>query len=166
MVKVKHYKHDYNCQNSNSTRCESPVPRATCYSGLSLRERYKQAMETLSSWNTKMRGLVILYEASAISYVVGHSNLWNQNYMLIDGGPASNEPMYTTPTQARVKFNLFYTLNRLSGSTQAAGTTPPANAMKKIDTLVLTHDDVDHKRGTWLAIDSVVSSNELLFCRN
>jgi phosphoribosyl 1,2-cyclic phosphodiesterase len=67
--------------------------------------------------------------------------------MLIDGGPASTEPMYTTDIQSRVKFNLFYTLNRLSGSTLAAGTAPPANAMKKIDTLVLTHDDVDHKQG-------------------
>ncbi len=67
--------------------------------------------------------------------------------MLIDGGPGSTEPMYTTDVQARVRFNLFYTLNRLSGSTLASGTAPPANVMKKIDTLVLTHDDVDHKQG-------------------
>ncbi len=69
--------------------------------------------------------------------------------MLIDGGPGSSEPKYTTETQARVKFNLFYTLNRLSGSTLASGSTPPANVMKKIDTLVLTHDDVDHKQGKY-----------------
>ncbi len=68
--------------------------------------------------------------------------------MLIDGGPGSTEPKYTTEVQARVKFNLFYTLNRLSGSTLTSGSTPPANVMKKIDTLVLTHDDVDHKQGT------------------
>lgn len=69
--------------------------------------------------------------------------------MLIDGGPGNIEPMYVEhETQARARFNLFHTLNRLSGSTAGAGASPPPNVMEKIDTLVLTHDDVDHKQGT------------------
>lgn len=80
--------------------------------------------------------------------------------MLIDGGPTSNELMYTTPTQARMKLNLFYTLNHLSGATLAVGTTPLENIIQKIDTLVLTHDDLDHKRGTWFSIDSAILYNK------
>lgn len=75
--------------------------------------------------------------------------------MLIDGGPTSTEPMYTVDVQSHVRFNLFQALNRLSGSNLASGTTPPANVMKTIDTLVLTHDDVDHKQGTQTALVTI-----------
>lgn len=101
----------------------------------------------LLEYNETGTGDTVRLSYSGLCDVLTHWGLCFRSYktyMLIDGGPGSTEPMYTTDVQARVRF----TLNRLSGSTLASGMAPPANVMKKIDTLVLTHDDVGRRPQT------------------
>ncbi|KAF9450718.1 hypothetical protein P691DRAFT_773715 [Macrolepiota fuliginosa MF-IS2] len=86
------------------------------------------------------------------AFILEYSGVTGQNeYMLIDGGPVSGAPLYNDSdkaTHSNVRYNLFNTLNFLSGDASLrAGITPPAQPMKKINTLVLTHDDADHKEG-------------------
>lgn len=77
--------------------------------------------------------------------------MYFQTSMLVDGGPASNKRFYAPPAVGRPKHNLFYLLNHLSESRD------PLHKLTSIDTLVLTHDDEDHKQGDNLMHTSLFS---------
>ncbi|THU92705.1 hypothetical protein K435DRAFT_862202 [Dendrothele bispora CBS 962.96] len=66
-------------------------------------------------------------------------------FIVIDGGPSRIGRYYVAPDVAQPKHNLFTLLNWLSGDGKA--TKPAKGLLKEIDTVVLTHDDEDHKQG-------------------
>ncbi|KAF8643546.1 hypothetical protein AX16_008934 [Volvariella volvacea WC 439] len=84
-------------------------------------------------------------DALILEYDDGTGNAANPQFMVIDGGPTATTRYYQLPPVNRPKSNLFTALNYLSGEDSASQ--PPYGKLKKINTVVLTHDDEDHKQG-------------------
>ncbi|KAG2339388.1 hypothetical protein BDR05DRAFT_967920 [Suillus weaverae] len=66
-------------------------------------------------------------------------------FMLIDGGPSRVTRYYVAPSVGAPKTNLFNLLNYLSGEDPT--NKPKDGLLHTLETVVLTHDDKDHKQG-------------------